>query len=76
MKKIATLLISAALLCIGIAVAQDQNEQASADIEERYNHLEKGKSGFKETWAGNVTRAAHTYPKRLVCTFKTMASTA
>jgi hypothetical protein len=55
MKKIATLLISAALLCIGIAVAQDQNEQASADIEERYNHLEKGKSGFKETWVNPNT---------------------
>ena len=52
MKKVATLLASAALLCIGIAVAQDANEDA---VEEKYAHLEKGKSGFKETWINPAT---------------------
>lgn len=41
-----------ALLLTGPALAQDDVEQA---VEERWGHLEKGKSGFRETWVNPET---------------------
>jgi hypothetical protein len=40
------------VLCLGSALAQDE---LPAELEERYGHLEKGKTGFKETWVNPVT---------------------
>ena len=54
MKSPLVLLSAASVLTVGLAIAQDKAPDAEpmkADaIEERYGHLEKGKSGFKETW--------------------------
>lgn len=46
MKLTKTALVLA-LVCLGSASAQEQDESDAAD---RYGHLEKGKSGFRETW--------------------------
>ena len=45
-KKITWALLST-MLCFGTALAQDEEGDP---VEERYGHLEKGKSGFRETW--------------------------
>ena len=42
------------LLWFGAAYAQDQQDVEKA-VEERYGHLEKGKSGFRETWVNPNT---------------------
>ena len=42
------------MLWMSPALAQDQAE-AQQTIEERYGHLEKGKSGFRETWVNPNT---------------------
>ena len=52
MKKKITLLLMTALLFVGSTTAQEADEDA---VEERYGHLEKGKSGFKELWFNPAT---------------------
>ena len=52
MKKKITWLLMAAFLVVGSTTAQETDEAA---VEERYGHLEKGKSGFKETWVNPDT---------------------
>lgn len=47
-KKFGMTVLVLALACVGVASAQDKEE--SADPLARYAHLEKGKSGFRETW--------------------------
>jgi hypothetical protein len=42
------------LLAVAPAIAQDQEDVDQA-LEERYGHLEKGKSGFRETWVNPNT---------------------
>ena len=52
MNKKITLLLMAALLGVGSTTAQETDEEKA---EEWYGHLEKGKSGFKETWVNPAT---------------------
>lgn len=47
MKKIIPWVLVSALLFAGSTTAREADQDA---LEERYAHLEKGKSGFKETW--------------------------
>ena len=52
MNKKIIWLVMAAFLVVGSTTAQEANEDA---VEERYGHLEKGKSGFRETWVNPNT---------------------
>lgn len=45
--KLTKIALVFAAVCLGVASAQEEDETDSAD---RYSHLEKGKSGFRETW--------------------------
>ena len=45
--KLKNIVLFAIYLSVGNAFAQEPDQQAA---EERYGHLEKGKSGFQETW--------------------------
>lgn len=48
MKTVNLVLLMMGLACLGSASAQQ--EEAGDAAEERWGHLEKGKSGFRETW--------------------------
>lgn len=50
----ATLCLIVLILSMNSAFAEDQAEADQA-IEERYGHLERGKSGFRETWVNPNT---------------------
>ncbi len=52
--KTAYWLAALALVAVALAAAQD-NEELEQAAEERYGHLEKGKSGFRETWVNPDT---------------------
>lgn len=52
MNRKITWLLLAAVLAVGNTTAQETDKAA---VEERYEHLEKGKSGFKETWVNPNT---------------------
>lgn len=54
MSKLRRLIATAAILGMGAIFAQAQ-EGDQVPEEERYGHLEKGKSGFKETWVNPGT---------------------
>lgn len=50
--KLRVIILLAACLSLGTAFAQEAEEQTAED---RWGHLEKGKSGFRETWVKHDT---------------------
>lgn len=50
LKKFGATALILALACAGAVSAQ---EQEGSDAADRYGHLEKGKSGFRETWVAS-----------------------
>ncbi len=51
-----TILLLLSFVLLSSAQAQEAEPEASAETaEERYSHLEKGKSGFRETWVNPET---------------------
>lgn len=59
--KLKNIVLFAVCLSIGNALAQETSQQAA---EERWGHLEKGKSGFQETWVNpgaNIAKYQHLY---------------
>ena len=55
MMKLRNIVLFAICLSIGNAFAQEADQQA---VEEAWGHLEKGKSGFQETWVNPNVNAA------------------